>query len=175
MDFALSTQRIHLRALDLDRDREALYEWENDVRAWTSSGALNPISYDFVDRFIISSSTSVLERGSLALVIEAQGGQTLGYVQLFDYDAISRRIAVGVYISPLHRGQGYARESVQLLHAYLIQALNCVMIYATVLEDNEASQRLFEALGYKQTARLERWHWQGNKYHDVMYYQLWLQ
>lgn len=175
VDFCLSSQRIRLRALELDRDRSALYEWENDVEAWASSGILNPISYGFIDQFIISSGTSILERQSLALVLEGQAGQALGYIQLFDYEPVSRRVAIGVYIAPLYRRQGYALEAIGLLHGYLRQALNCTMVYASVLEPNVASQALFERLGYKQTARLEQWQWQGDKYHDLIYYQLWLQ
>lgn len=175
MTFCLSAERIRLRALELDRDRDALYEWENDAEAWASSGALNPISYDFVDRFIIASSASLLERQGLALVIEGQAGESLGYVQLNDYDAVSRRVSIGIYIGPQYRSCGYATESLRLLHTYLSSRLNCAMVYATVLEGNEASLRLFESLGYKQTARLERWQWQGDRYYDLIYYQLWLQ
>lgn len=175
MRFCLSSERLKLRSLELDRDRDALYEWENDAEAWGSSGTLNPISYDFIDRFITISSASIIEKQSLALAIEVKCRSLVGYVQLFDYDAVSRRVAIGIYISPQARGQGYARESIELLHGYLRETLNCTMIYATVLDNNVPSQRLFSSLGYKQTARLERWHWQGDSYHDLMYYQLWLQ
>lgn len=166
---------MKLRPLELDKDREALYEWENDVQAWTSSGTLNPISYDFVDRFIIASNTSILEKQSLALAIEVLHAGVVGYVQLFDYDAISRRVSVGIYIAPKFRRQGYASECVGLVHSYLKQVLNCVMVYVTVLEGNAASKGLFERLGYQQTARLVRWHWREGSYHDLIYYQLWLQ
>lgn len=176
MSSSLITQRFRLRPLESLRDRTTLYMWENEASVWASSGAFNPISYRFIDQFILESTVDIIEKRQMSLMLEStETADSIGYLQLFDYEPVSRRISLGIYIAVEYRRQGYAAEALGVIHAYLEQRLNCSMIYAAVLSGNHASQRLFEHAGYRHTATLERWHWQDGVYQHLMYYQLWLQ
>lgn len=169
----LKSQRLRLRAIDTT-DVDYLYIWENDVEAWSSATTLNPLSHDFVATYVTESTTSIVSRGELALMIEEQELQRpIGYLQLLGFDAISRRVGLGLYIAPEYRSRGYALEVMQMAEQYAFGKLGVRMLYADVLASNEPCCRLFERLGYTHTATLPEWYWSDGRYHDLRYYQLW--
>lgn len=170
----LVSDRIRLCALDLDRHLPYLYEWENDSDAWTSSGVINPLSKHFVRTLIVQSATSIVEHGRLSLAIETLDGLPLGHIQLIDYDPLSQRAGVGIYLASQYRRQGYGGEALSLLADYASERLGCTMLHASTTSNNLASRRLFDTLGYTHTATLPRWVRHADQWYDLMYYQLWL-
>lgn len=175
MTALLRSERLYLRSIELNKDEETLYRWENDSASWRSSGTMNPLSSEFIKQYILLSNTSVVENAGLNLMIALNDGTPIGYVQIHDYNPISRRTSLGIYIDPACRRRGYAREALSLVHAYLHKRLNCQMVYAGVLSDNEASLRLFESLAYTHAGTLSRWQWHDGFFSDLRYYQLCLQ
>ncbi|MDO4692730.1 MAG: GNAT family N-acetyltransferase [Porphyromonadaceae bacterium] len=171
----LYSNRLFLRAIELGRDRDLLYLWENDARSWASSGAFNPISTQFIDQYIIQSTSSILEQSGLNLMmIDTDSDVPVGYVQLQDFEPISKRIGIGLYVAPECRRRGYACEALELVHDYVRRRLGCRMAYASILENNQACLRLFQSLGYLHVGTLEGWQWYDGHYYDLKYYQLWL-
>lgn len=171
----LHSDRLFLRAIELDKDKDLLYLWENDARSWASSGALNPISTQFIDQYIIQSTTSILEQSGLSLMMVATDSLApVGYVQLQDYEPISKRIGIGLYVALEYRRRRYASDALELVHEYACRRLGCRMAYASILENNLACLRLFESLGYRHVGTLEGWQWSDGHYYDLKYYQLWL-
>lgn len=167
---------MYLRSPEIDRDQEFLYRWENDPDTWCSTGGLNPLSSEFIKQYILLSTTSVLQEAGMNLMIEAIDlEQTVGYLQLSDYNPVSRRVSIGIYIAPEYRRKGYASLAIGLVHTYLQQRLNCRMVYASVLSNNTPSLALFEALGYRHVGTLGDWLWYDGLYWDLKYYQLCLQ
>lgn len=169
----LENERLRLRAMEVDIDTDHLYHWENDPDSWNSSGVLNPLSSTFIQEYIVQSSSSIIERGALALMIDSAEHGAVGYVQIMDYTPISKRAEVGIYLASEYRGMGYGREALQLVASYAWRSLGCRMLYARVSSSNMAAQRLFIALGYEHTATLPQWMWSDGQYHDLNYYQLW--
>lgn len=169
----LSTDRLRLRPLELS-DKALLYEWENTDEAQQSSLALNPLSSVMIESFIIRSSVDILEEGRISLLIECKAGEAIGYAQLLDYDSLNRRVALGLYIVPQFRRQGYASETVILLEDYAKRRLRCDMMYVTILAENEPSQKLFEHQGYARIATLPKWHYYDGRFIDLYYYQKWI-
>lgn len=167
----MNASQICLRSIEL-ADAPLLLRWENDPKAWASSGSYNPLSSAFVEAYILSSNVSLVERGQMSLVIQMQD-EAVGYVQVSDYNAVERRAALGVYIAELHRGRGIATEALRELIQYLRQRMRCEHLYATMLESNTISQHLFLKLGFVHTASLPHWQWTGERYEALYYYQLW--
>lgn len=166
-------ERIRLRALERS-DAEYLYHWEHNEDAWASSVMLNPLSSSFIEAYILEASNSIVLKGEMSLMIErCDDGMPIGYVQLLGYDAISRRVGLGLYIAQEYRRLGYAKEVVNLTQDYAFARLGVRMIYADILASNEPCCRLFESLGYTHTATLPQWHYAEGTYHDLRYYQLW--
>ncbi len=169
----LSNEYIRLRAIDLN-DTELLYKWEHDTLSWDSSLTLNPISSQFIKDYIADSPHSIVRKGELFLIIEEiTQNAPIGYAQLLNYDCISRKAGLGLYIAPEYRRLGYAHNVIRLLEDYAFRRLGVNMLYADILSSNQACCLLFEKLGYTHTATLPKWHWSNGQYHDLRYYQLW--
>ena len=91
-------EHIQLRALSQE-DLPLLLSWENDPEGWYSSGTINPLSPDFIQRYITASGIHILETGSMSLIIEGlKTRSALGHLVLYDYSPIHRRLGVGIYI-----------------------------------------------------------------------------
>ena len=76
-------------------DLPFLYQWENDASAWADSDNHNPLSQHELREYIDSSSGDIYRDGQLRLIIEDEG-QTLGCIDLFDFDARNRTEDVGM-------------------------------------------------------------------------------
>lgn len=171
----LKNERIQLRAIEMS-DAETLHRWENDTSSWASSMTIQPLSSELIRSYITDSAHSIITKGELMLIIiERSSGSPVGYLQLLGYDALSRRTGLGLYLSPEHRGRGYATEALGLVKSYAFDCLGLRMLYADILASNEACWRIFERLGYQHTATLPEWHYAEGKWHDLRYYQLWNQ
>lgn len=170
----LKGQHVRLRALG-QADLPDLMRWENDPMAWSSSKTINPLSPDFIQSYITSSTQHILETGCMGFVIELIGtaATAVGHLMLYDYSAIHRRLALGLYIAPEHRGRGYAREALSCAISYAFEQLRCEQIYAEILRDNAHSRQMVKDLGFVETACLPRWHWDTRTYQDLFYYQKW--
>ena len=166
-------QDIRLRALGKE-DLPLLMGWENAPEALRSNDSLNPLSEDFIARYISSSTRHILETGSIGLMIEETATNTpLGHLSLYDYSPIHRRVALGIYVAPEVRQQGIASIALRQAIRYAFTRLRCEQVYAEVLASNEASQQMLRSIGFEHTATLPRWHWQDNHYEDLHYYQIW--
>lgn len=166
-------QDIRLRALGKE-DLPLLMSWENAPEALRSNDSLNPLSEDFIARYISSSTRHILETGSLGLMIEETATNTpLGHLSLYDYSPIHRRVALGIYVAPEVRQQGIASIALRQAIRYAFTQLRCEQVYAEVLADNQTTQDMLLRLGFRQTALLPSWHWAGDSYQDLLFFQLW--
>lgn len=164
---------LHLRALSKE-DLPTLLRWENDPEALRTNEALNPLSEDFLARYIAASSQHILEVGSLGLIIEEKATkEALGHLNLYGYSPIHRRLALGLYIAPEHRRRGVARLALEQAIHYAFGRLRCEQVYAEVLADNHPPQQLLRQLGFNLCATLPRWCWVESSYQDLLYFQLW--
>ena len=59
----LKGQHIRLRALG-QADLPDLMRWENDPMAWSSSKTINPLSPDFIQSYITSSTQHILDEAT---------------------------------------------------------------------------------------------------------------
>ena len=168
-----STDRIRLRALEPE-DLDFLYLWENDAELRESGNTLVPIGRDRLREYIEKSAAGLMELGMMRLVIcLSDDEKPIGAIDLYEYDAFHRRVAVGLFVIPEYRREGIGVESLRKISHYVLDYLRLHHIFAYVLEDNKPSRMLFEAAGFEHTATLREWMWHGGRYSDVLLYQLW--
>lgn len=174
MAHLLEKDDLRLRALSED-DLPLLEAWENDAEGWLSSNTINPLSKDFIQQYITTSSRHIMETGTMSLIIERRGTSptALGHLVLYDYTPLHCRTGIGIYIAPEHRRSGYASEGIRLACHYAFEQLRCQQVYAEILAYNIPSQRMLLALGFEHTATLPRWQWVRGDYQDLYYYQKW--
>ena len=121
---------LKLRALE-PNDLELVYEVENDKSLWIYSNTSSPFSRHTLKKFIENSHLDIIEHKQLRLVI-THDEQSYGFIDLYDYDFINRRVGVGIIIFKKYRSRGIGLSSLQLTENYLlgiIAGLNDVSIY----------------------------------------------
>lgn len=167
----LKGKMVVLRALEPE-DLDFLYLLENDTRLWEVSGTQQPYSRHVLKQYLENAHRDIYEVKQLRMAICNLGGDLLGLIDLFDFDPKHLRVGIGLVImAEEDRNKGMGAEAVELITDYAFNALNVRQVYAHVLEDNDASMRLFEKSGYVKTATKKDWvRWQG-AFKDQFLYQ----
>lgn len=157
---------ITLRKLE-PTDLLSLYRWENDAAVWMDSDTHNPLSKQDLRNYIENTTGDIYRDGQLRLMIE-KDGDTVGCVDLFDFDPRNRKAAIGMYIVPDSRGNGVGHEVVRQLLHYAFDFLHLRMVYAVIGVQNKACTRVFQDTGFIASAVLTHWTLEG----DVVVWQL---
>ena len=151
---------LRLRKIE-PSDLPFLYQWENDATSWADSDTHNPLSRHDLHQYIENNTGDIYRDGQLRLMIE-QGGQTLGCIDLFDFDARNRKAAIGMYIAPDARGKGVGSEAVKQLLNYVFDFLHLRMVYAIISVNNQACSHIYEQLGFAPSSPLKDWTLEGD-------------
>ena len=163
----LENSEIRLRAPEPE-DLDVLYQWENDTALWPLGISIAPFSRYTLRQYLANSTQDIYTDKQLRLMIEhLQTGETIGTVDLYDFDPFHGRAAVGILIDPRFRTQGYGLQALTLLESYVFGFLNLHQLYALVPEKNSASIRLFQKAGYTQAGRLTDWLSDGDGFEEV--------
>lgn len=78
-----------------------------------------------------------------------------GCIDLYNYDPLNHRCAVGVMVATEHRRQGYALAMLHALEAQYSGIIHC--LYADIAATNTASLALFRKAGYTECGRFKEW------------------
>lgn len=166
----MSESQITLRALE-PIDVDTLYRWENDPAVWGVGSTIAPYSrkqlWDYIDTY----DGDIFSAKQLRLMIALPSGETIGTVDLYDFDPANSRCAVGILIAPEWRRQGYARLALERLADHCRRHLSLHQLYSIAGADNTASRALFESAGYTISGRLRSWLRTANTYTDAYLYQ----
>lgn len=161
---------ISLRSIEYS-DADILYQWENSYD-WMNSQSYNPLSKEFIKSYIIKSSDHLSHNSDLTMIIQHKSMGPIGYVQILDYSAVSRRAAVGVFIDEKFRRNGWAMKSLNILINYAFSKLNIRMLYARIMDNNSISKKLFVSIGFVYVGCIPEWEWSINGYVSLTFYQL---
>ena len=163
-----------LRALE-PLDIETLYKWENDPAVWTVGCTLAPYSRQQLTDYVMSYDGDIYSARQLRLMIVSDiTGETVGTVDLYDFDATNSRCGVGILIAPPFRMQGYAIKALEEIAAYCRSRLSLHQLWCVIGADNDASRVLFKKAGYTASGRLRSWLRSSGRYTDAYIYQLML-
>ena len=167
----LQTEHVRLRALE-PRDVDLLYRWENDPEVWKVSNTMTPYSKFTLQEFIKTSTTDIYASRQLRLMVEDWKGNTIGTVDIFDFEPFHRRAGIGILIAKEYRHNGYAEEAVRCVCQYLFSVFQLHQVYCNVMADNEISLKLFQHLGFQLTGKQRNWIRSQQGYTDVYFMQL---
>ena len=163
--------QVRLRALEMS-DLDLLYEVENDAQFSECSTNLMPLSRGAMKRFIQQSLTlDLFALRQLRFVIEKCPATPVGFIDLVEFSPEHRRAEVGVAVLAQYRKQGLGTAALQQLCDWASRQLSVVQLYAYVQSENIASQRLFQKVGFRQTAVLPSWFVKGGVLQDAHVYQ----
>ena len=167
--FNLSIMNLKLRALE-PNDLELVYEVENDKSLWVYSNTSSPFSRHTLKKFIENSHLDIIEHKQLRLVI-ADDEQSYGFIDLYDYDFINRRVGLGVIIFKKYRSKGIGLSSLQLTENYLLEHVPIHQVYANISSKNKESISLFEKSGFVNIGLKKDWIFYNNKFNDELLFQ----
>ena len=174
---SLSGKNIRLRAIE-PADLDIIYEWENDPANWLISNTITPFSKHVLTRYIEHAHKDIHEARQLRLMIDlvddsAVPKETIGTVDLFDFDPVHERAGLGILIANQeNRMKGFAYESLSILIRYSFETLHLHQLYCNISNDNQASLNLFKKLGFVEIGIKRDWLREGSGWLDVHLLQL---
>ncbi|MBR4738878.1 MAG: GNAT family N-acetyltransferase [Bacteroidales bacterium] len=80
-----------------------------------------------------------------------------GCVDLYNYDPLNKRAAVGIMVANEYRRQGYALAMLHALSEMAIHNSTLHTLYADIAATNTASIALFKKAGYEECGRFKEW------------------
>ncbi len=168
----LENTKIRLRAIEPE-DLERLYQWENNPAFWYGGDTRTPYSRFILKKFIQGAGTDIYESRQTRFMIESkENGETVGIIDLFDFDVFNSRIGTGIMIDTPFQQKGYASQALKLIIQYVFDHLQINQLYAHVSETNTISRKLFEGQGFQHNGTLKNWLRQSDRYIDILVYQL---
>jgi len=163
---------ILLRAMEL-RDAELLYQWENDMSIWHLSNTLTPFSKFTLEQYVMNAHQDIYTIKQLRLMIDlADGHETIGSIDLFDFDPSHRRAGIGILILKDFRGKGYASEALDLIINYGFNTLKLHQVFCNIGIGNVESQNLFKKKDFNISAVKKEWNHTINGWEDELFLQL---
>lgn len=113
---------------------------------------------------------SSLSSGAITFYAFANDADTepVGSVELYNYDPLNRRAAVGIAVATGQRCKGYASMMLAELSTLCTTTFSLHQLYCDVAVTNAASIALFEKNGYKICGQMQEWVEIGYKWIDVV-------
>ncbi|HRS53955.1 MAG TPA: GNAT family N-acetyltransferase [Bacteroidales bacterium] len=168
----LKSKNITLRAPE-PSDIDLLYNWENDTDVWRISNTIAPYSKFTIENYIINNSQDVFTTQQVRFMIDTNNHPiaTIGTIDLFDFDPLNKRAGIGILIIKQYREKGYAFETLNIIENYAKNFLNLHQLYCNILENNIASIKLFEKIGYLKTGVKKDWLLHDDKWIAELFFQ----
>lgn len=163
---------VKLRALEPE-DLEFLFQLENDNSLWEVSHTQAPFSKFLLKQYLENAHLDIYEAKQLRLIIEEKAtGNTIGMIDLFDFNPQHKRAGVGIALDSNYRKNGFASEALSLLIEHAFSILHLHQLYASMTKDNSSSIQLFEKLNFQKAGIKKDWISTKDGFKDELFYQL---
>ncbi|MEI6455270.1 MAG: GNAT family N-acetyltransferase [bacterium] len=170
----LKGPRIGLRAVE-PADIDLLYLLENDTTVWKVSNTLTPFSRFQIEEYVMNTQNDIYAARQLRLMIDLltseTGDNTIGTIDLFDFDPFHLRAGLGILIRDGFRNQGYAGEAIELIKTFSFEKLRLHQLFCNIASDNMNSLHLFEKHGFVRCGVKLEWLRVENKWTDEWMFQ----
>ena len=167
----MNVDKISLRALE-PSDIEVLLKIENDDRYWKYANRTEPYSRNLLQKYIEQQKQDIFEVRQKRFAISLETLNTLGFIDIFDFEPMHRRAGIGIFILDEYRRNGIGKKSVTLIGEYAKKHLNLNCIYANIAKENIPSINLFESCGYEKIGLKKEWNFYENSFHGEYLYQI---
>ena len=145
-------------------DMQLVQKWINNEEISFFNGARLPASLP--EQYAWYEKTAG-DKTKKKLVVCSKAGEKAGLASLFNIDHRNQSAETGVYIDPAYQGKGFAKEALGLLVDFAFNELNMHKLYATILDFNVNSIKLFEAAGFKPEYVKKEAYFTCGKFSDV--------
>lgn len=166
-------ERLNLRPLEPE-DLDILYSIENDMELWTVGYTTVPYSRYLLRDYIAKSTCDIYADRQVRLIAENSSGNIVGIVDLSDYEPQHNRAEIGIVVIGKYRNKGYGRDIIESVADYGKHIIHLHQLYAIVNPINDAALAMFRSVGFRHSATLPSWTFDGEKYADALFLQLFL-
>lgn len=160
---------IRLRYFNLE-DIDTLKDWESDQDSMLSLE--NTINFDELKEYLYLSQNILREEAPYLQIIEDDKKNKLGYLQIYNYDILERRVAIGIFVDRKYRGLGIGSMALASFVKHLFDDKKIRMIYAKILANNFNSKAIFEKNNFEKVAQIPQWKYYDNDYISLEIYQI---
>ena len=163
----LHTERLQLRPVDLDRDAAAFHRIYSHAQAMRFMPT--PL-HGSVDQTRASLQWDVSQKGAHLWAIEDKvSGELIGQVNFL---GATRFPGMGYIIHPDYWGQGYTVEAGRAVLDFGFETLGYDRVELWIHENNAASQRVADKLGFRVRSRFAQKYPHGAKPHRMLVFGL---
>ena len=113
-----------------------------------------------------------LSSGELKLYAFDDHDNAVGCIELYSYDPVNRRCAVGIVVSNEYRHHGFGTQMIEQLTQFCIENTSLHQLYADIAATNTPSIHIFQHAGYQHCATLQDWVVRADEFIDTYRYQL---
>lgn len=153
-------------------DVDRIFLWENDPGMFEVLPNAAPLSRFQVWEYVENYKADPFTTHELRQMIDDPAeSQTVGYIDLFEFDPVNHRAGVALYIDEEFRRKGYGLKALEDLSEYAANTLAIHQLWAIVAIDNEPSVKLFTSAGFKSCGRLRSWLRRKGQYVDALFFQ----
>ena len=96
---------------------------------------------------------------------------TVGCIDLFDFDLVNSRVGLGIIIDENNRKKGIAFTAIDQIKSVISKQFFVNQIYVEVPADNYASNQLFKKSKFVKSGCKKNWFRKEEKYVDLNIYQ----
>lgn len=164
---------VRLRAIEPE-DLDTLYTVENDTETWGVGVTNVPYSRYILHDYIASNSGDIYTDRQVRLMMENEAGETVGIIDITNFDPQHRRAEIGVIVKREYRRKGYATAALTETMRYSLNILHLHQLFAVIGKENVASLELFQKMGFEHKSELSDWFFDGKKYSDAILFQFFL-
>ena len=157
---------VVLRAMEPE-DLDLLYQIENDIKLWNIGLTNVPYSRYVLHDYIATSSGDIYTDKQVRLIIEDEEHQTIGLVDIMNFNPQNRRAEMGIVVQEAFRQKGYGKDAIQKVMRYAKEILHLHQLYVVVNFSQKPTIGLFLRMGFKETCQLTDWLYDGEVYHDA--------
>lgn len=157
---------VVLRAMEPE-DLDLLYQIENDTKLWNIGLTNVPYSRYVLHDYIATSSGDIYTDKQVRLIIENEERQTIGLVDIMNFNPQNRRAEMGIVVQEAFRQKGYGKDAIQKVMRYAKEVLHLHQLYVVVNSSQKLTIGLFLRMGFKETCQLTDWLYDGEVYHDA--------
>lgn len=160
---------MQLRAPEI-ADIDRIYLWDNMTDELHTSLRTGPLSRHCIQQWVEKYDGDIFASSGVRFMIDVDG-ETVGTVDVFDFDRHSRHAFVGIYIAAAHRRKGYARRALNDVCRRMSRDVSMRTLAAIVATDNNPSACLFRSAGFAEVGVLKDWIADGIGYIDAILFQ----
>lgn len=155
-------------------DLDVLYRIENDMALWNVGCTNVPYSRYTLHNYIADNTNDIYTDKQLRLMVENDKGETVGIVDLMNFEPRHQRAELGIVIMDKYRNCGYATAAIKEVIGYARNILHIHQLFAFIDINNEESLNVLTSIGFERKAVLKDWLCKGDHFVDAVLTQYFL-